>query len=295
MMNRLLKKNKRIVYTILNKLIPDDKRYLSFSYRMKIGRKLDWNNLQTYTEKVQWLKLHDQKPEYTIMVDKYLVKEYISTKIGKQYVIPTLGVWENAEDIDFISLPEQFVLKCTHDSGGLVICKDKSKQDLNAVRKEFSKALRMRFYMEGREYQYKDVVPRVIAEKYLEQDDGGAPWDYKVMCFGGKAKLIEVHAGRFSDEHTQSFYDTSWNLTTISQGGKDTITKIPIPKPTCFEEMIEKSEVLAQGLRHARIDWYIINGQLLFGEITLYDGSGFEKFTTYEDDLLLGSWIDINN
>ncbi|MBO4825926.1 MAG: glycosyl transferase [Prevotella sp.] len=294
-MHSFVKRNKRTVYKILNWLIPDDKKYLSFNYRMKIGRKLNWNNPQAYTEKVQWLKLNDIVPEYTVMVDKYSVKDYIAQKIGPVYVIPTIGVWENAEDIDFSKLPEQFVLKCSHDSGGLLICKDKAKLNTEAVKKEFSKALKMRFYMEGREYQYKDVVPRVIAEQYIEQEDGGAPWDYKVLCFGGKAKLIEVHAGRYSDKHTQSFYDIDWKQTTISQGGEDTISKIPIPKPACFDEMIEKSEILAQGMRHVRVDWYIVKGQLLFGEITLYDGSGLEPFTKYEDDLLLGSWIDINN
>lgn len=291
----LIKKYKRQIYKLLNWLIPDDKKYLSFSYRMKIGHKLDWNNLQTYTEKVQWLKLYDRKPGYTIMVDKYQVKDYVKERIGGQYIIPTLGVWDEAENIDFSELPNQFVLKCTHDSGGLYICKDKSKIDEDAIRKEFSKSLKMRFYMEGREYQYKDVKPRIIAETYLEQEDGGAPWDYKVLCFGGKAKLIEVHAGRFSEAHSQTFYDTDWKKTLISQGGKETISKIEQPRPVCFDEMIEKSEILAQGMRHARIDWYVIKNKLLFGEITLYDGSGLEPFTTYEDDLLLGSWIDINN
>ena len=150
-MHNLLKKNKRIIYKVLNWLIPDDKRYLSFNYRMKIGRKLDWENPKTYTEKVQWLKLYDQKPEYTVMVDKYLVKDYIANRIGKKYIIPTLGVWNHAEDIDFSALPKQFVLKCTHDSGGLVICKDKSQINQKKVKREFSKALKMRFYMEGRE------------------------------------------------------------------------------------------------------------------------------------------------
>ena len=291
----LIKKYKRQIYKLLNWLIPDDKKYLSFSYRMKIGHKLDWNNLQTYTEKVQWLKLYDRKPEYTIMVDKYQVKDYVKERIGEQYIIPTLGVWNEAENIDFSELPNQFVLKCTHDSGGLFICKDKSRINENAIRKEFSKSLKMRFYMEGREYQYKDVKPRIIAETYLEQEDGGAPWDYKVLCFGGKAKLIEVHAGRFSEAHSQTFYDTDWKKTSISQGGKETISKVEQPRPVCFDEMIEKSEILSQGMRHARIDWYVIKNKLLFGEITLYDGSGLEPFTTYEDDLLLGSWIDINN
>lgn len=294
-MKSFIKRHKRFIYRVLNGLIPDDKKYLSFNYRWKIGHKLDWNNLQTYTEKVQWLKLYDRNPGYTIMVDKYLVKDYIANKIGSQYVIPTLGVWDHAKDIDFSALPDQFVLKCTHDSGGLVICKDKKQLDIEGARKELSKSLKMRFYMEGREYQYKDVVPRIIAEEYLEQEDGGAPWDYKVLCFGGKAKLIEVHAGRFSDAHSQTFYDPEWNQTSISQGGKETITKIPIPKPICLEELIEKSEVLAQGMRHVRVDWYNIKDKLLFGEITLYDGSGLEPFTTYEDDLLLGSWLDINN
>lgn len=294
-MHYLLKKYKRPIYRILNWLIPDDKKYLALNYRWKIGRKLDWNNLQTYTEKVQWLKLNDQKPEYTTMVDKYLVKDYVANIIGSEYIIPTLGVWEKAEDIDFNRLPNQFVLKCTHDSGGLVICKDKSKLDIKAARQDIAKGLKMSFYMEGREYQYKDVVPRVIAEQYIEEEDGSAPNDYKVLCFGGVAKLIEVHHGRYSEQHTQDFFDRDWHQTEVSQGGKNTRSVVPMEKPACLDEMIEKSEILAKGMRHVRIDWYIIKGHLYFGEITFYDGSGLEAFTTYEDDLLLGSWIDIND
>ena len=291
----LLKKYKRPIYRILNWLIPDDKKYLAFNYRWKIGHKLDWNNLQTYTEKVQWLKLYDQKPEYATMVDKYKVKDYVAKKIGTEHIIPTLGVWDKAKDIDFNALPQRFVLKCTHDSGGLVICKDKNKLDKEAAIKEIDKGLKMSFYMEGREYQYKNVKPRVIAEQYMEQEDGKGLNDYKVLCFGGKAKLIELHQGRYTDSHTQDFYDRNWNRTNITQGGYGTRAKTEAPKPICFDEMIAMSEKLSEDMRHARIDWYIVNDKLYFGEITLYDGSGLEPFDRYEDDLMMGSWIDINN
>lgn len=291
----LLKKYKRPIYKILNWLIPDDKKYLAFNFRWKIGYRLDWDNLKTYNEKIQWLKLYDQKPEYEIMVDKYKVKDYVAKIIGTEHIIPTLGVWDNANDIDFNSLPQKFVLKCTHDSGGIVICKDKSKLDKEAARKEINKGLKMSFYMEGREYQYKNVKPRVIAEQYMEQEEGKGLDDYKVLCFGGKAKLIELHQGRYTDSHTQDFYDRNWNRTNITQGGYGAMSKTVAPKPQCFEEMIRMSEKLSEKMRHARIDWYIVNNKLYFGEITLFDGSGFEPFDKYEDDLMIGSWINIDN
>lgn len=291
----LIKKYKRPIYKILNWLIPDDKKYLAFNFRWKIGYRLDWDNLKTYNEKIQWLKLYDQKPEYEIMVDKYKVKDYVAKIIGTEHIIPTLGVWDKAKDIDFNSLPQKFVLKCTHDSGGIVICKDKSKLNIEAARKEIDKGLKMSFYMEGREYQYKNVKPRVIAEQYMEQEDGKGLNDYKVLCFGGKAKLIELHQGRYTDSHTQDFYDRNWNRTNITQGGYGAMAKAEAPKPKCFEEMISMSEKLSKDMRHARIDWYIVNNKLFFGEITLYDGSGFEPFDKYEDDLMIGSWINIDN
>ncbi len=280
---------------ILNKLAPfvSDEHFVKWKYYLNFHKKLDLENPQTFNEKLQWLKLYDRHEERTKMVDKYEAKNYVASIIGEEYIIPTYGVYEHFNEIDFDIMPHQFVIKCTHNSGGLYICKDKNNFNYNKVGKQIEKWLAKNPFWGNREYPYKNVKPRIIVEKYIEEEGESAPNDYKVLCFGGVAKLIEVHHGRFSEQHTQDFFDRDWHQTEVSQGGKDTRSVVPMEKPPCLNEMIEKSEILAKGMRHVRIDWYIIKGHLYFGEITFYDGSGLEAFSTYEDDLLLGSWIDI--
>ena len=191
-------------------------------------------------------------------------------------------------------MPTQVVLKCTHDSGGLVICKDKTQLDIESARKKINKCLKKNYYLETREYPYKGVKPRIIAEKYMEQPKASSLNDYKVLCFSGKAKLIEYHVARFTDKHTQDFYDAEWNKTSITQGGYSAVSDYCAPKPICLGEMIRLSELITKDIAHCRVDWYEINGKLYFGEITFYDGSGIEAFDNYEDDLMLGSWIDLS-
>lgn len=277
----------------LARFIKDDETYLKWYYFFPMKRWPDLNNPKSFNEKLQWLKIHDKNPAYSKMVDKYEVKQYIGELLGQQYVIPTLGVWDRFDDIDFESLPNQFVLKCTHDSGGLVICKDKTQLDIESARKKINKCLKKNYYLETREFPYKDVKPRIIAEEYMEQPEASSLNDYKVLCFSGKAKLIEYHVDRFTDKHTQDFYDVEWNKTPITQGGYSAVSDYCAPKPKCLAEMIRLSELITKDMAHCRVDWYEINGKLFLGEITFFDGSGIEAFDNYADDLMLGSWIDL--
>ena len=256
---------------------------------------MDLDNPKTFNEKLQWLKLYDRRPEYTTMVDKYEVKFYVAEHIGEQYIIPTLGVWNHFDEIDFDILPDQFVLKCTHDSGGLIICRDKGKIDIRKAKKKIEQSLKQNFYYWGREWPYKNVIPRVIAEEYMEDEYGRELKDYKVLCFNGVPKLIELHSGRYTNHHTQDFYDTDWNKLTISQTGLPDyqVTSEVFPRPNALQEMISLSRVLAENIPHIRVDWYLIHGQLFFGELTFFDGSGFVPFDDPKDDLMMGDWITL--
>lgn len=267
-----------------------DKMFIKLMYRIRIGKRLNLKKPQTFNEKLQWLKLYDRKPEYSDMVDKYEVKRYVAEKIGEQYIIPTFGVWEKFEDIDFSSLPNQFVLKCTHDSGGLVICRDKLSFNKDQASLKISKSLKNNYYWHGREWPYKNVRPRIIAEMCMTDESKIELKDYKVMCFNGKAKLIQVHKGRFID-HTQDFYDSNWNLLDIKQGLKRSDSVMP--RPRLLDDMLKMSELLANGISQVRVDWYIVSDKLYFGEITFFDASGFDEFDPEGWNLILGDWISL--
>lgn len=272
--------------------LPDEK-YLRLIYRARTGRKLNLENPSGFSEKLQWIKLYDRKPEYIQMVDKYTVRDYIQRKFGEQYLIPLLGVWDNPSDIDFDQLPNQFVLKCTHDSGSVCICKDKSVFDRNAAIQRLAKHQKSGTYWKTREWPYKHVKARIIAEKYMEDESYDELKDYKVMCFHGEPKLIQLHCGRYKT-HTQDFYDTNWNKTSISQCNIGLLLSKEIaPAPPCLTEMLEKSAILSKGIPHLRVDWYSIRGKLYFGELTFFDGSGFDLFDNESDEQLLGRWIHL--
>lgn len=269
-----------------------DEIYLQLKFYDAFGRFMDFSNPKTFNEKLQWLKVYNHKPEYTQMVDKYAVKQYVSKKIGNKYIIPTLGVWETFDDIDFDKLPNQFVLKCTHDSGGLVICKDKAKLDIKSAKKKIDTCLKNNYFYMGREWPYKNVKPRIIAEQYLSNDDQHDELsDYKVLCFNGVPKLVEIHKGRFSVHHTQDFYDTEWKKTKFEQPD-DPLSDEIMDKPVFAEEMFKLTSILAAGIPHVRVDWYYTRGKLLFGEITFFDGSGFFPFIDNQDEIL-GNWIKL--
>lgn len=269
----------------------DDEEYLKKIYKVRMGKDLNLDNPKTFNEKLQWLKLYDRKPEYTTMVDKYEVKKYVANIIGEEYIIPTLGIWDNVEDIELDKLPNQFVLKCTHDSGSIVICKDKSKLDFEEAKKKLKKGLGRNLFWYAREWPYKDVKPRIIAEKYLSSDREDDLSDYKVLCFHGEPKIIEVHMGRFNGEHTQDCYDKLWNKTNIEQYDLPNSKEL-IPKPLFLEEMLRLSMLLSKDIIHIRVDWYYTNNKLYFGELTFYDGCGYNQFCGDADELL-GSWIKL--
>lgn len=269
-----------------------DKVYLKLIYHARTGIWPNLDNPRDYTEKLQWEKIHDHNPQYTMMVDKYTVRKYISEKIGDNYLIPLLGVWENAKDIDFAKLPNQFVLKCTHDSGSVRICHDKQSFDINEAVISLNKKLRKGTFWFTREWPYRNVHPRIIAEQYMEDESKEELKDYKVLCFNGVPKLIQVHSGRFNGVHTQDFYDLNWKKTNMTQCGMPMSDKC-IAKPETFDEMMHLSALLSNGIPHLRVDWYSINGKLYFGELTFFDASGFERFDDPKVERLLGDWIDL--
>ena len=276
----------------LSHILPD-KLYLKMVVYSH-GLKMDIDNPTTFNEKLQWLKLHDRKPEYTRMVDKYEAKKYVAEKIGEQYIIPTLGVWDKFDEIDFDSLPNQFVLKCTHDSGGLVVCRDKSKLDLSFVRKKIQKCLGQNYYWSGREWVYKNVKPRIIAEKYMKDEKTSELRDYKFFCFNGEAKLLFIATDRQTEgEETKfDFFDMEFNHLPFTNGHPN--AEIPPEKPVCFDEMRELAEKLSAGIPHLRVDFYEVNGRVYFGELTFFHWSGMTPFDPPEWDEKLGEWIGLS-
>lgn len=269
-----------------------DEQFLKKEYYLAMRKPLNLDNPQTFNEKLQWLKIHNRKPEYTTMVDKYAVKQYVADRIGSQYIIPTLGVWDHFDDIDFDALPNQFVLKCTHDSGGLVICKDKTKLDKKATKKKLEYYLKRKYYYVHREWPYKNVKPRIIAEKYMTNGFNEELNDYKLMCFNGKVKATFVCNSRFSKEGLKvTFYDTDWKRMPFERHYP--ADKTEIAKPKTYDEMVALTEKLAEKIPFIRADFYEICGKTYFGELTFFPGSGYEEFTPESWDKLFGDWIKL--
>ena len=255
-----------------------------------MGYKLDLNNPQKHLMKLQWLKLHDRNPLYTTLVDKYEVRKYIAETIGEEYLIPLLGVWDHFEDIDFNKLPNQFVLKCTHDSGGLIICKDKSKLDIKAAKKKINSCLKRNYYWAFREWPYKNVKPRIIAEKYMVDESGTELKDYKIFCFNGKPKALFVATDRGIHQTKFDFFDTNFNHLPFMQHYPNN-TEREITKPKGLEKMLVFAEKLTQDFKHCRADFYDINGHVYFGDLTFSHFTGLEPFEPEEWDYKFGDWI----
>lgn len=262
-------------------------------YLAHMGKLPDLNSPKTFNEKLNWLKLCDRNPLYTTLVDKCAVKQWVVDKIGEQYVIPTLGVWNKFDDIDFDKLPNQFVLKCTHDSGSYVICKDKAKLDKRAARKKLTTALKRNFYYVGREDPYKNVPPRIIAEKYIE-DRNGVFVDYKFSCFNGYVDCVMVCLDRHINDVKFYFFDKDWNLKRLNVRGKNAPEGFTIPKPSCMDEMFEIAAKLSKGIPFVRVDLFECDGKIYFGEMTFFPDSGFDANLLPETDLYFGSLIDLN-
>lgn len=269
-----------------------DEEYLSRKYQLYFGQKLDLQNPQTFNEKLQWLKLYNRKPEYTVMVDKYKVREYIAQELGEEYLIPLLGVWDNPDEIDFDALPNQFVLKCNHNSGlGMCICKDKSELDISKVKVELRKGLKQDYYLTGREWPYKDVPRKIIAEKYME-DVSGDLKDYKFYCFNGEMKFVMINSDRNISRPTRAdYFDRDFNWLDFTWGYSH--AEVHPKKPEQFEKMVAIVEKLAKGLPHIRVDLYDCNGKIYFGELTFFDGSGFDKIEPLEWDYKIGKLLKL--
>ena len=277
----------------LSRLIPD-RIYLQIVYFRHFKKFIDFDNPKTFNEKIQWLKLNYRKEEYTNLVDKYRVKQYITKLIGEEYVIPTLGVWKNVDDIDFKSLPEKFVLKCNNDSGGIVICKNKKDFDEVKAKSFLKERLKNNGYWYGSEWPYKNVKPCIIAEKYMEDSISKDLKDYKFFCFNGSMEFFDIDIDRFI-EHRSNYYDRNGNFLPFGKTycPPDYTKKIEMPKN--LDKMIELAETISHNTVLSRIDFYEIDGQVYFGEITFYPGSGFSPFTDEKWDYKLGDMIDLPN
>lgn len=272
-----------------------DEPYLRLMYRATVGRKPDFGHPATFSEKLQWLKLHNRQPEYVVMADKVKAKDYVAAKIGEEYIIPTLGVWESADDVDFDSLPDCFVIKCNHNSGkGMYICRDKSRMDAAKVREGLRRGLAENYWLHGREWPYRDVPRRIIAEKFMDDGSGTDLADYKFFCFGGEPRLCQVISDRSTDEKID-FYDMGWNrlIGLIGLNTEARNSDSEIDRPACFDDMKRCAGILAGSMPFSRIDFYCVGGRAYWGEITFFPASGFGRFVPDEWNEKIGEWVRI--
>ena len=281
---------RRILSRVNFSWMPDEP-YLKLMYYAHLGRKLDLKNPASCTEKIQWLKLYDRKSRYAAMVDKYEAKKVIAEAIGEEYIVPNLGIWDHPQDIDFDSLPERFVLKATHDSGTVVVCIDKSQLNISDVKNKLSRALEQDYYYWGREWPYKNVKPRIIAEEYLEDTQTKELRDYKWYCFQGVPKLMAIFCGRQAGATTADYFDGCFRHEDMTWG-YPIAERIP-EKPASFEKMKELAAKLSEDVPFLRVDFYEVNGKPYVGELTFFDGSGFDVIEPSEWDTIIGDWITL--
>lgn len=294
-----LKHNRRhLVYAMLHRfswLFPNDERYLKLYYKYIMGQPLDLETPKTFNAKQQWLKLYNRKDIYTTMADKVAVKDYVAGIIGPEYVIPTLKVWKKPGDIDFDSLPDQFVLKTNNDGGcnGVVVCKDKARLDRKKALKELRHSFYFRNpYLKAREWPYKNIKKCVFAEKYMEDSRLKELRDYKIYCFSGAPKIFLLVSGRGSQAKANfDYYDEYFRHLDLQQG--NTPAPVPPEKPESFDEMIRLAGILSQDIPFVRVDFYEVDGHPYFGEFTFFDSGGTAAFQPEEWDDILGSWIQL--
>ncbi len=270
-----------------------DKVYLKLKFRLVMGEKLNLRNPQTFNEKLQWLKLYNRKDIYTTMVDKIKAKEYIANTVGEQYLIPTIGVYDNVDNINFDNLPNQFVIKCNHNSGlGMYICKDKSKLDVKKVKKELKKGLSQNYYLTSREWPYKNVQRRIIIEQFLTEQNSECLTDYKFFCFNGIPKIMYISKD-FAEKPTTDFFDMNFKYLKIKM--KDDNSKVIPSKPEKFDEMKKIAKKLSRNIPFLRVDMYYINNNIYIGELTFFHNSGMVRISPKEYEKILGDYIDITN
>lgn len=291
--NKIIKyiKNPALIIVYLNykgylKWMPD-RLFIKIAYKGIFEKKIDLNNPHSFNEKLNWLKLYDRNPLYTKLVDKHDVKEYVSKKIGKEYINPTLGIWNSVDEIEIEKMPNSFVLKATHDSGGLVIVKSKNNLNWKEAKEILAQSLKRDFYYQKREWPYKNVVRRIIAEPYLEDNKTKELRDYKLFCFNGKVEFFKIDFDRYKN-HRANYYDINKNILPFGELKylPDLNKKIEIPNT--INVMIELAEKLAKGIPFVRVDFYDVNGKIIFGEMTFYPTGGFGKYTPSEYDDLIG-------
>lgn len=273
-----------------------DKKFLELTFKYRLGYKINWEATKSFNEKLNWLKLHDHNPLYTKLVDKYQVKSYVAERVGSQYVIPTIAIWDKPEDIDFSKLPEQFVLKTTHGGGneGVIICRDRNSFNKNVGIKKLKKAMKQDLYRISREWPYKDVERRIICEPYIEDKKVGELRDYKFFCFDGDVKALFVATERQNrEEPFFNFFDADYNPLPLRQGHP--VSPVIPNKPDAFDEMKRVASKLSEGFPHVRVDLYEANGKVLFGELTFYHFGAITPFEPIEWDYKFGEWIKLPN
>ena len=290
-----LKKSYDVLLENLAPLIPD-KLFIKLKWRQLMNYSLNLDNPKTFNEKLQWLKLHDRRPEYTQMVDKCEAKKYVAAIIGEEHIIPTIAVYESVEDIDFNALPNKFVLKCTHDSGGVVVCRDKKVLDMESAKQKLQQGLKQKFYWQTREWPYKNVKPRIIAEQYMEDESGYELRDYKFFVFNGRCEYFKIDFDRSTNHHA-NYYNRDCSLAYFGELHYPPIYETNLSIPSNITRMIELSEKLAAQIKSSfvRIDFYNVKNSIFFGEITFFPASGVGQFTSDEWDMKLGQLIKLDN
>lgn len=268
-----------------------DSLFLKIKFRLLMGYKLNIKDPKTFNEKLQWLKINDIHPEYTKMVDKVEAKNYVASQVGSKYIIPTLGVWNTVDDIDWTSLPKQFVVKATNDSGGIVVCKDKSSLDIEKAKDKLRELGGRDYTLTSKEYPYRKVPHRFIAEEYMEDESGYELKDYKIFCFDGEPKFLFVATGRQQNDTRFDFYDTEFNHLPLTNGHAN--ADVWPVKPENFDEMLEVAGKLSKGIPHVRVDLYNINGKIYFGELTFFHWSGMMPFEPMEWDYQFGKYLKL--
>jgi hypothetical protein len=285
-------KNFRLKLLKFLRFVPDS-LMLKIEYKIKFKKSLNLRNPKTFNEKLQWLKLHNRKDVFTTMVDKYAVKDYVSNIIGEDFVIKTLGVWDRFEDINFDSLPDQFVLKCNHDSGSVIVCRDKTVFDKQKAKAVLSEGLKRNGYYAGREWPYKNVKPCILAEEFIEDGDNVCLPVYKIFCFNGEARIIQTIQNDKQPNESVDYFDRSWNLLELKQDYPNSIT--PFSKPEKLDEMLSLAEKLSNNESFLRVDFYIANEKLYFSEFTFFTDSGFGEFYPSNWDEIMGEWLVLPN
>lgn len=281
---------KHLIYTILHAILGDE-NYYQLWYFIKHKKFAELKNPRTFNDKTIWLSLNDRKPEYKQYVDKYEVREYIKETIGEKYLNDLYGVYDSVDDIDWDKLPDSFVMKATHGSGWIIVCEDKASLNFAQAKKKMAGWLKLNFYTLYGEWVYRDLKPRIICERLLKNDDESGLTDYKFYCFNGKPRIIQVDRDRFS-KHTRTYFDTSWNKINFELGGCPS-SKSRIPQPGKLDEMLRLSEVFAKDKKYIRVDFYFVNNEIYFGELTFYNGNGMLNFDPPEYDNKLGDYIPL--